>query len=44
MQTIPVLDEVKIDRKSGQVYLSEPLNSTIMNEYDRYVTDLNLGY
>lgn len=38
VQTTPILDQVRINSKTGQVYLTYPLNSTILTDYDRQVS------
>lgn len=35
LQSVPSLKQLNIDAVTGQIYLSSPLNSTIMSEYDK---------
>ena len=38
VQTTPILDQIRINSKTGQIYLTYPLNSTILTDYDRQVS------
>jgi hypothetical protein len=35
IQSVPSLDQIRVNNETGQVYLTYPLNTAILTNYDR---------